>query len=211
LKLALAGAEAARAALATGGMLPLDEAEKLFDQQVRLQLKFDAAIESQLKPLSFLRLFFQLQHQKLRLELEKQRLGERAKEAERRHELALLREQRAQQREQQRELRERQRREARAARPPVRRRERIGAFDPLVADAKRYALAERIARSPLRQLTWRTAVQQPAPRPVIHTQELIEMPGANIPLASGSPRPRPASTAAIERPELSLEEFACSA
>jgi hypothetical protein len=96
LKLALGGGPvAARAILDCKGTLPLDEADRLFQQKLKLSMKFDQAVEMPLTTnqdsLKFLRLYMQLELETKRLELASQKLHQRCDAQRDRHELAKMR------------------------------------------------------------------------------------------------------------------------
>ncbi len=96
LKLALGGGPvAARAILDCNETLPLDEADRLFQQKLKLSMKFDQAVEMPLTTnqdsLKFLRLYMQVELETKRLELASHKLQQRCDAQRDRHELAKMR------------------------------------------------------------------------------------------------------------------------
>lgn len=162
LKLVAAGGPVAtRALLDCDSRVPVDQGERLFDQRLKMQVKFHAACDMPLNSsrdrLAFIRMHTELMSREKRLQLEEKKLEQRCKEAADKYELAKLRLEAAQDRQRHRlavrargdeeraliaqgqkqaeELRKKQRREQ--------------------WKAKKKAAIARAASSPLAALTWR--------------------------------------------------------
>lgn len=96
LKLALGGGlVAARAILDGNATLPMDEAERLFQQKLKLSMKFDQALEMPLKTnqdrMKYLKLYLQFELETKRLELASHKLQQQCATQRDRHELAKMR------------------------------------------------------------------------------------------------------------------------
>ena len=161
---AAVGPQGARAILTADTRLPMHEAERLFDRDLKLHLKFDAAVkmtpDTEKTRLFFIKWYTELKNEKQRLQLAREKLQQKCEEAMDRCKVAKI----------QAELtleRERNRATALAARQ-TRRREaktliatREKQSHLLIAEhrreqeqAQQTALAARIAASPLSRLQW---------------------------------------------------------
>lgn len=145
LKAAFAGGpEIARQILESETALPLAEGARLFDRQLRLELKLDQALglplDTSTDKLRFLQWYYRRETDRVRLELEKQKFEFRMEEVRRKQRAAeALLERRVQERERERQHQEQLQRDLRRT--------------------ERAAAELRARHSPLAQLTWNSSAQ----------------------------------------------------
>ncbi len=189
---AAVGTAGARAILKADTRLPIREAEKLFARQLKLSLKFDAALET-MPDTTETRLFFIRQHSRLmfekeRLKLAREKLERKCAEALDRYELAKIRAEIALERERSRTA-ARIRRAEKAALAQVGE-EQAGVW--LAARRRKQEVAEeaataaRIAASPLSRLKWRHREKEAEFRPAQDVRSVAR--SASAPLAILLPR-----------------------
>jgi hypothetical protein len=169
MKLALvAGVEGANAVLAMDQGAPLDEAERLFQRKLKLNLKFDEAaampIDSERGRLTFIKLYVHLQTSERQLELAGKKLAARCAQARDRHELAKLRIDYAQERAVMNAHEKHKKAQRRHEAQEVRNAAATSAqeLQHHARSAEQKAAACRAAQSPLARLTWGI----PKPNPV---------------------------------------------
>jgi hypothetical protein len=168
LKLVAAGGPvAARAVLDCDSRVPVDKGEQLFDQRLKMHVKFQAACDMPLTSsrdrLAFIRLHTNMMSREKRLQLEERKLEQRCQEASDKHELAKLRLEFARERERQRLAARAHRDEERALLAEgqkhveeLRKEQRREQWE-----AERKAAIVRAASSPLATLTWRDSPSTP--------------------------------------------------
>jgi hypothetical protein len=186
MKLALGvGRDGVNAILALDEGAPVDEAERLFQRRLALDLKFDEAIsmamDSDQNRMKFAKLYVDLRLSEKRLVLAEKKLAARCAAARDRFELSKMRMEAAQEQAVVKDA---------ARRPPAERRRRTRAereakrapleeVQQAARLAEEQATATRIAESPLTQLAW-----GPAKRPP-------ELPPAPLPPVLPPPAPLP--------------------
>jgi hypothetical protein len=161
----MAGPVAVRALLDSGSPQPIDEAVRLFQRHLQLQLKLDQAVNLPLQTeranVRFIRVYIQLQQAQQRLDLARTKLELRCTEMRARHERQQERRELAQRRATAQDSVRKQRQQAR--RWPV---DQPSTDDDIQlakyrALAEAQALSERIAQSPLSAVTWETSPLPP--------------------------------------------------
>ena len=166
LRLAIIGGRVvARALLDAESRMPMDEGQRLFDRQLKLQLKLEQAVSAPIDTnrdkLKFLKLDLDLRLRQKKLDLQRQKFVVRCEEAARRHKVAMSRREAAAQREQQRAAERAQKAEARAQHraDEERNRERMLELQRQDRLTKQQAAEARAAASPLARLKWATPVE----------------------------------------------------
>lgn len=141
----------------------LGKAHKVILERLRLSARVVTAnsipLGSQRAMLRQLKLFAQITRDEQRLKLAENKLGEKCREAERKYQVGLAREQRIREREQQRYAeREQKRLEKQAIKEARRQMKAYGERWAVAAEqAERQAVLDRAGTSPLTALTWETA------------------------------------------------------
>jgi len=170
MKLALvAGVDGVNAILELDEDAPVNEAERLFQRKLKLDLKFDEAanmpLGSDRNSMKFIKLYLQLQGSEKRLELDGKKLAASCAEARDRHERGKLRMENAQERS---TIKAEERR-SKVGRRRLKQADRVAAAAAM-QDLQRHAhLAEqesaacRVAQSPLSRLVLGSAKPKPAP------------------------------------------------
>jgi hypothetical protein len=194
------GTRAAEAILKADTRLPIAEGQRLFERQLKLHLKFEAAAEMTPND-NRSRLFFMRQHgmlifEKKRLEFAREKLGKKCVEALDRHKLAMIRAEITLERERNRAAVIARRAEgiALAKRGDEESRKLLAVRRREQKLAEQAAMAARIAASPLSRRRWRhrgesrnEAPSLPATRPVQDgTPHVIAQ--ASVPLAVVLPK-----------------------
>ncbi len=161
MKLAIVlGPRAVRALLDADAGAVLDEADRLFQRQIRLHAKFEQALaaplDSQRAKLTYLKLYIWLRQEEKRLGLARQKLAQHCAQAEQKHELSQFQNtltlERIRARAEQQQTRQARQQERAQQRQQLKESRRKSAF--YRQHAEQLAHQARIAASPLMQLQW---------------------------------------------------------
>lgn len=194
MKLAISGGAVAVCAMLQNDVeIPLDEADRLFQRKLKLDLKLtevlDLPIDSEQARLRFVEIYTEMHAETKRLELAGRKLDERCLHAREKYELAKLQAELALEREQRRTAQWRHAAEERQQRQAKRDRRQSQVQDLCKHQehAERMALDARIAASPLAQLTWGPVAATSPCIPAAESSPLQSQKFEPVESSSGSP------------------------